>query len=140
MKSVREDYQFIKLDADSRIVYSEIPKKLEEWLLPIPGKGTVRDHLSLSITLGPSGTYFAFDKNDTIRKNLPAKLERVIKTTKTEHGKFMKGHYPQSVALGPVDACVYITTGGHGFWDLDGQSDGLKKILEDFKSLKDIVS
>ena len=67
-------------------------------------------------------------------------MERAIKATLNEHGRVKSGHYFQSVALGPDDAYVYITTGGHGHWNLDGQSDDLKKILEDSKSLKDIVS
>ena len=119
---------------------NKIPRSLEQWLSPISGRGTVRDPLSLSITLGPYGTYFAFDKNSSISNNLPAAMRRAIRATQNEDGSFKIGHHPRSVAFGPDDAYVYIITGGHGHWDLRGQSDSLKKILEDSKSLKDIVS
>lgn len=118
---------------------SDLPAGLEKWLVPIPGKGVIRDMPSLSVVLGPSNSYFAFDKNGSAWGNLPPVLNTAIEAGRDKKGNFKNGQGPQSVALGPDGSYIYVNTGGGGAWNLKGQNDVLNKFLHDSKSLHGVV-
>lgn len=120
--------------------------------------GIIRDLSSLSITLGPYDSYYAWDRSSASWSNLPPKLEKsilnrletqdVLRTTWKAGG----AEAPSFVSLGADEAYWMRTVSGGGCWDLkcsaaptnpgatDGMSGlrGVNKFLEessDFMSI-----
>ena len=130
---------FTKLAADFSVVRSALPAGLENWLVPVPGKGVVRDMPSLNVVLAAKKSYFAFDKNGSAWGNLPPALDAAVEAGRDKNGRFKNGQGPHSVALGPDGSYIYGNTGGGGAWNLKGQNDVLNKFLHDSKSLNGVV-
>lgn len=135
---------YTKQDGTKYVNRWGIPESLRKWLVPIEGKGlgATRNLSSLRCSLGPDGSYFAFDKNGATWADIPAPLEEALKNKLNEDGEFKQGIYPQSVALGANGTYVMTTVGGGALWHLKGTQDVLENYLKKAKlgSLKGEVS
>ena len=118
---------------------SGLPAALDKWLVPVPDREVARDIPSLRIALGPCGAYFAFDKHGSAWGSLPNPMNEAIEARRDAKGSFNLDQGPASVSLGPDGAYVFITTGGGGFWNLQGQNDVLQRFLQERKSLHGVV-
>ena len=102
----------------------------------------VRDLSTLSVTLGPYDSYYAYDKNSASWSNLPPTLEKAVlnrldfqdeqRTVWKDGGR----QAPSFVSLGADGSYFMKTVAGGGSWDLKGKEiyDGVKginKFLED---------
>lgn len=108
-------------------------------MVPVEGKGVARDIPSLSICLGPNGSYFALDKDGSAWGGLPQSLNDAIAQRRNKNGTFKPNQGPSSVALGYDGAYVFMTKGGGGNWNLKGQNDELDSFLKNAKSFSGIV-
>ena len=110
---------------------SNLPASLESWLVPVKGKGVGanRDLSTMQISLGPGGSYFAFDKNGASWGSLPDGLDKAINERRDSNGRFLKGWYPSSVSLSVNGSYVFLSAGGGALWALDDASETLKTLL-----------
>ncbi|KAH3909748.1 hypothetical protein HBH56_151730 [Parastagonospora nodorum] len=135
-----------------------LPNALTSWLY-CSNAGIIRDLSSLSITLGPYDSYYAWDSSSASWSNLPPKLEKsilnrletqdVLQTTWKANG----AEAPSFVSLGADEAYWMRTVSGGGCWDLkcsvaptnpgatDGMSGlrGVNKFLEDSSDFMSIA-
>jgi hypothetical protein len=139
-------------DHDSQVTckHYNLPNALTSWLY-CSQPSVVRDLSSLSITLGPYDSYYAWDKNTASWSNLPPKLEKSIlnrlegqdawKTTWKANG----AEAPSFVSLGADEAYWMRTVSGGGCWDLKcsappanpGATDGMAGLRGTNKFLED---
>jgi hypothetical protein len=135
-----------------------LPNALTSWLY-CSQPGVVRDLATLSITLGPYDSYYAWDKKCASWSNLPPKLEKSIlsrleiQDTWTTTWKANGAEAPSFVSLGADEAYWMRTVSGGGCWDLkcsvapnnpgavDGMAGlrGTNKFLEDSKDFSGIA-
>jgi len=124
----------------SFIAHSGLPEDLRKWLIPVPGKGVVRDLLTLNISFSAGGAYFAFDKDGTIRDNLPQSFEAAVQQRMTPQGNWRStSDLPDCVSFGPNGAYCMVTRGGGGCWNFNGRMPDLHNFLSQSKSLQGIV-
>ncbi len=147
--SDRETYFISYRDHDGQVLckHYNLPNPLTEWLYA-SHPAVIRDLNTLSITLGPYESYYAWDKTSASWSNLPAGLEKAVlarlesqdawKTTWKANG----AEAPSFVTLGADGAYFMRTVTGGGCWDLkcgkqgDGREGtegirGSNKFLED---------
>ena len=90
-----------------------LPPQLEAWLIDPITHTCKRDIATLSVELGPNGSFFARDKDSYRWHNLPDALEDAIQSRLCTNGWLAK---PDSVALGLDGAFIYTNDrGGHSF-------------------------
>ncbi|KAF1844508.1 uncharacterized protein K460DRAFT_335276 [Cucurbitaria berberidis CBS 394.84] len=120
-------------DHDDQILckHYNLPNPLTEYLYA-SHPAVIRDLSTLSITLGPYESYYAWDKTTASWSNLPPSLEKVVlarvesqdawKTTWKANG----AEAPSFVSLGAEGAYFMRTVSGGGCWDLKcgKQGDG----------------
>jgi hypothetical protein len=108
-----------------------LPQTLDQWLVPIEGQGVARDVATLQVSLGPNGTYFAYDKDGAQFEKLPPELDAHIQSLRDINGGFLPGSLPKSVSFGPNGSFVYINQMGGGHWSslLQYQSPSLWEFL-----------
>ncbi|KAF1917949.1 hypothetical protein BDU57DRAFT_528453 [Ampelomyces quisqualis] len=139
-------------DHDGQILckHYNLPNALTSWLY-CSNPGIVRDLPSLSITLGPYDSYYAWDKNSASWSNLPPKLEKSIlnrlegQDTWTTTWKANGAEAPSFVSLGADEAYWMRTVSGGGCWDLKcsappanpGATDGMAGLRGTNKFLED---
>jgi hypothetical protein len=127
-----------------------LPNALTSWLY-CSHPSIIRDLATLSITLGPYDSYYAWDKTSASWSNLPPKLEKAIlnrvesqdawKTTWKAGG----AEAPSFVSLGADEAYWMRTVSGGGCWDLKcsappsnpGATDGMAGLRGTNKFLED---
>lgn len=127
-----------------------LPNALTSWLY-CSHPGVIRDLATLSITLGPYDSYYAWDKTSASWSNLPPKLEKSIlnrlesqdawKTVWKANG----AEAPSFVSLGADEAYWMRTVSGGGCWDLKcsapptnpGATDGMAGLRGTNKFLED---
>lgn len=120
--------------------HAGLPEDLRKWLIPVPGQGVVRDLASLNVSFNATGGWFAFDKNSSIRENLPPGFEAAVQQRMTPQGQWRNdGDFPENVSFGPNDAYCMVTRGGSACWNLNGQLPDLENFLSQSKSLKEVV-
>jgi len=93
----------------------------------------IRDLATLSITLGPFESYYAWDKLSASWSNLPPKLEKSILNRLESHDaqrtawKANGAEAPSFVTLGADEAYWMRTVSGGGCWDLkcSSKDDGM---------------
>lgn len=147
--SDKETYFVSYRDHDGKILckHYNLPNPLTEWLYS-SHPAVIRDLTTLSITLGPYESYYAWDKTSASWSNLPPTLEKAVlgrlesqdawKTTWKANGSSA----PSFVSLGADGAYFMRTISGGGCWDLkcgkqgDGREGtegirGSNKFLED---------
>jgi len=124
----------------SYTAHSGLPEDLRKWLIPVPGKGVVRDLLTLNISFSAGGAYFAFDKDGTIRDNLPQSFEAALQQRMTPQGNWRStSDLPDCVSFGPNGAYCMVTRGGGGCWNFNRRMPDLHNFLSQSKSLQGIV-
>ncbi|KAF2826315.1 hypothetical protein CC86DRAFT_27963 [Ophiobolus disseminans] len=139
-------------DHDGQVLckHYNLPNALTSWLY-CSHPSVVRDLVTLSVTLGPYDSYYAWDKSSASWSNLPPKLEKSI-LNRLEHQDAWKTTWkangaeaPSFVSLGADEAYWMRTVSGGGCWDLkcsappsnpgatDGMAGlrGMNKFLED---------
>jgi hypothetical protein len=108
-----------------------LPNPLTEWLYA-SNPSIIRDLATLSITLGPYESYYAWDKNSASWSNLPAGLEKAVLARLENQGdgkgrtawKSNGAEAPSFVSLGADGAYFMRTVCGGGCWDLKCGKDG----------------
>jgi hypothetical protein len=114
-----------------------LPKSLMEWL---GSKGyIIRDIKTITIDLGPGGSYWASDKNSTAWCNLPAALDKKIDQSRKPGGGWMPGKRPIMVSLGYDGSYIMITEGRAASWNLRGQNAELDTFLTNAKTFSNIA-
>jgi len=98
-----------------RTVRNGIPASLNDWLVPVKGKGVARDIPSFGVVLGSDGAYFAQDKDGYHWADLPTRLDNAIKE-RMGGNKFKPGKAPRYIALGPNGSYLLIDTSGGATW------------------------
>ncbi|CAO2648653.1 Nn.00g079200.m01.CDS01 [Neocucurbitaria sp. VM-36] len=118
-------------DGKIRCKHYNLPNPLTEYLYA-SHPSVIRDLTTLSITLGPYDSYYAWDKDSASWSNLPPSLEKAVlarlensdawKTTWQANG----AEAPSFVSLGADGAYFMRTVSGGGCWDLKcgKQGDG----------------
>jgi hypothetical protein len=112
-------------DASSTLLakHYNLPNALTSWLY-CSHPSIIRDLATLSITLGPYDSYYAWDKNSASWSNLPPKLEKSIlnRLERQEEGRTVwkagGAEAPSFVSLGADEAYWMRTVSGGGCWDL----------------------
>jgi hypothetical protein len=99
----------------------------------------VRDLLTLNVALDAFGGFFAFDKNTSIRENLPQVFEAACQQRMNAQGQWLDGQFPENISFGPNGAYVMVTRGGGGAWNFNGQLPDLQNFLQQSKSLTGVV-
>lgn len=124
-----------------KVRHSGLPQPVEQWLLNHSGRAinSARDLASMQISLGPKGSYFAFDKNGCIWGNLPPALEAAVNERRNMNGYFKPGAYPYLVSLGAAGTYAMFTVGGGGSWYFGGQKNELDQYLHGLSSLMHVV-
>lgn len=136
-------------DANSQITckHYNLPNPMVDYLYA-SSPNVVRDLRTLSITIGPYDSYYAWDSASASWSNLPASLEKgLLARLETQEGwrttwKANGAEAPSFVSLGADGAYFMRTICGGGSWDLksgkvgDGREgwEGLRgsnKFLED---------
>jgi len=109
-----------------------LPAGLDKWLVPVEGEGVARDIATLQVSLGPNGTYFAYDKDGQIWDNLPVELNSELQKARDSSGVFLPGRLPVSVSFGPDGSFVYIDQNGGASWamNLEHQAPSLWEFLK----------
>jgi hypothetical protein len=127
--------------AGIKIRHSGLPLPVEQWLLNHSGRAinSARDLTTLQITLGPYGSYFAFDKNGCIWGNIPAGLEHAVNERRDSNGCFKPGAYPYLVSLGAEGTYAMFTVASGGTWYFAGQKQQLDQYLNGMSSLMHVV-
>ena len=108
----------------------------------------IRDLSTLSISLGPYESYYAYDKTSASWANLPPVLEKAVlgrlesqdawKTVWKDGGR----DAPSFVCLGADGSYFMRTVGGGGSWDLRSKEEGMRgtnKFLEDSKDFSGVA-
>ena len=123
-----------------KVRHSNLPLPVEQWLLNHSGRSinAGRDLASMQITLGPNGSYFAFDKNGCLWGGLPPGLQAAIDERRDSNGCFKPGAYPYLVSLGAEGTFTLFTVGGGGTWNLAGKQQ-LDQYLQGLSSLMHVV-
>ena len=113
-----------------RIRHQGLPASLRNWVIN-PATNVVnsgRDVATLSITLGPDDSFFAFDKSDA-KWALPPPISAQIEQFRQSSGGFKVGSFPRSVSLGPDGTFIFISVRGDtvgnsarrtGIWNMYG--------------------
>jgi hypothetical protein len=142
-------------DHDDQVLckHYNLPNALTSWLY-CSHPAVIRDLSTLSITLGPYDSYYAWDKSSASWSNLPPKLEKSIlnrvesqdawKTTWKANG----AEAPSFVSLGADEAYWMRTVSGGGCWDLKcntpptnpGATDGMAGLRGTNKFLEESVN
>ena len=100
----------------------------------------MRDLLTLNISFSADGAYFAFDKDSTIRDNLPPAFEAAVQQRMTPQGTWHSTlDLPDCVSFGPNGAYCMVTRDGSGCWDFKGRMQDLHNFLSQSKTLQGIV-
>ena len=127
--------------AGLKLRHSSLPAGLETWLIPVKGKGVVRNLEDTSVVLGPGGSYWAIENGSGAAcwGSLPPVLDRHIDACRKPGGGWKPGLQPQSVALGPDGAFVLTCVGGAGECELNGKYPALEGYLEKVDSVQGVV-
>lgn len=108
----------------------------------------IRDLSTLSITLGPYESYYAYDKSSASWSNLPATLEKAVLARLEGQDAFKTkwkadgAEAPSFVCLGADGSYFMRTVSGGGSWDLKSKEDGMRgtnKFLEDSPNFSGIA-
>ncbi|KAL5113652.1 hypothetical protein ACEQ8H_008467 [Pleosporales sp. CAS-2024a] len=148
-------------DHDGQLLYKHynLPNALTSWLY-CSQASIVRDLSSLSVSLGPYDSYYAWDRTSASWSNLPPKLENSIldrlesQDTWRTIWKANGQEAPSFVSLGADGAYWMRTVNGGGCWDLKcstppanpGATDGMaglrgtNKFLEDSSDFNSIAA
>jgi hypothetical protein len=100
-----------------------LPNALTSWLYA-SHPAVIRDLATLSITLGPYDSYYAWDKTSASWSNLPPKLEKsILNRVESQDAwktvwKASGAEAPSFVSLGADEAYWMRTVSGGGCWDL----------------------
>lgn len=124
-----------------KVRHAGLPQAVEQWLLNHSGQAinAARDLASVQISLGPDGSYFAFDKNGCIWGGLPLALELDINERKDSNDCFKPGAYPYLVSLGAEGTYAMFTANGDGTWYFGGKQPQLEQYLNGMGSLMHVV-
>jgi hypothetical protein len=139
-------------DHDDQVLckHYNLPNALTSWLYG-SHPSVVRDLSSLSITLGPYDSYYAWDKSCASWSNLPPKLEKSILNRLESQDAWRTvwkaggAEAPSFVSLGADEAYWMRTVSGGGCWDLKisappsnpGATDGMAGLRGTNKFLED---
>lgn len=135
-------YAIIFSDATGiKVRHSGLPAAMEEWLLSHSKRAinSARDLATMQITLGPNGSYFAFDKTGCTWGGLPPALDAAVNERRDGTGCFKPGAYPYLVSLGAAGTYTMFTVGGGGTWYFGGQKPELDQYLNGLGNLMHVV-
>ncbi|EPS37605.1 hypothetical protein H072_8698 [Dactylellina haptotyla CBS 200.50] len=109
-----------------------LPAKLEKWLVPVEGGSfsAERDMGSLRVTLGPDGSFAAWDNTGAAQwENLPATLSTYIRSIMDENNRWKPGYELKNLSLGANGSWVFISKRGAGCHNLQGGAPELAEFL-----------